>query len=472
MFELTNITAYRSAIAAKASSEEIAQGIERLSTGSTINSAADNAAGLAIAGRIDSQVRGLEQGIRNASYGIEMVDTADTVLNDLIEIMQRMRELLLQQVNGTVSLADNNIIQSEIDGLRISLATQGRMGVYNGQPLFTESKQTSFHVGANLSNPLVVDFPKLVETSITSQQQAFTNGDFELDSPGGSSIGGWDIVEQVVTFGTDELAGVVTPSDAAPYGGTDQNNPSNLGSMEVTTSNAQASEGSQSVRLTSSGITTSSGFDTVRGPALVSKNSIALEAGDSISFDWRAQGGQDAYDVYAYLLDTSTGQTLNMLNDTGATPNATTNWQSESVTVTDAGNYKFIFVGGTFDATGGRAAGAQLFVDNISANSTIQTVEYEFSLATATLSDVDDAIDTLLKQRAGFGAAINRLTHVIDGQTRTGLNAKLSHSRIVDTDYATVVSQLTAAQIKNRAANAMLAQANSSQDLIITLLKD
>ena len=84
MFELTNITAYRSAIAAKASSEEIAQGIERLSTGSTINSAADNAAGLAIAGRIDSQVRGLEQGIRNASYGIEMVDTADTVLGDLI----------------------------------------------------------------------------------------------------------------------------------------------------------------------------------------------------------------------------------------------------------------------------------------------------------------------------------------------------------------------------------------------------
>jgi len=183
-----------------------------------------------------------------------------------------------------------------------------------------------------------------------------------------------------------------------------------------------------------------------------------MKVGDTMSFDWRAQGGGDAYDVYAYLLNVDTGATVEILNDTGATPGATTNWQSESVTITDEGTYRFVFVGGTFDATGGRAAGAQLFVDNIVATTTITT--YDFTLATNTLDAVDQTIGTLLGHRAEFGAAINRITHAVDALTMTGVNLESSHSVLTDTNYAKETSKLASASIINQAATGVLQQSH------------
>ena len=191
-----------------------------------------------------------------------------------------------------------------------------------------------------------------------------------------------------------------------------------------------------------------------------------MKVGDTMSFDWRAQGGGDAYDVYAYLLNVDTGATVEILNDTGATPGATTNWQSESVTITDEGTYRFVFVGGTFDATGGRAAGAQLFVDNIVATTTITT--YDFTLATNTLDAVDQTIGTLLGHRAEFGAAMNRITHAVDALTMTGVNLEASHSVLTDTNYAKETSELASASIINQAATGVLQQSHDISKRIFT----
>jgi flagellin-like hook-associated protein FlgL len=236
--------------------------------------------------------------------------------------------------------------------------------------------------------------------------------------------------------------------------------------MEVTPSNAQYSQGSQSVRLTSTGITTQAGYDTVRGPALVSQESLSMKVGDTVSFDWRAQGGSDAYDVYAYLLNVDTGETVEILNDTGAAAGATTNWQSESVTIAKDGTYKFVFVGGTFDASGGKAAGAQLFVDNIDATTTITT--YEFALDTSSLSNVDQSIGTLLGHRAEFGATINRITHAVDSLTMTGVNLEASHSVLTDTNYAKETSELASASIINQAATNVLNESHEASKRVLT----
>ena len=92
--------------------------------------------------------------------------------------------------------------------------------------------------------------------------------------------------------------------------------------------------------------------------------------GDTISFDWKAQGGSDAYDVYGYLLNTSTGATVELLNETGVWVNlASTNWATVSTTVPSSGTYKFVFVSGSFDSSGGQALGAQLYIDNIDVSS-------------------------------------------------------------------------------------------------------
>lgn len=453
MISLGNLTdASLRTLGALAKSERaVSQATERLATGEKINHAADDAAGMAMAARMQSQIVSLQQGIQNGLDGINLVRTADSVLGDLIDITQRMRELYLQQANGTQGAAEIAILQDEIDGLRVSLTELARQSEFNATPLFMEAKTVPFTVGANMNGPISVDLPKLVDTIETPK--SFENGDFEADAPGSASITGWDIIEQVIIFGTDSIAGHVTPSDTVANG-TDQNTPSNAGSMEVTPSTAQKTEGSQSVRLTSSGITTNAGYDTVRGPALVSQESLTMKVGDAVSFDWLAQGGADDYDVYAYLLNVDTGETVEILNDTGTT----TTWQSESLTIADEGTYKFVFVGGTYDASGGLAAGAQLFVDNIVATTTITT--YDFTLATNTLDAVDQTIGTLLGHRAEFGAAINRITHAVDALTVTGVNLESSHSVLTDTNYAKETSKLASASIINQAATGVLQQSH------------
>ncbi|MFN5700094.1 MAG: hypothetical protein ACK47V_05595, partial [Betaproteobacteria bacterium] len=104
-----------------------------------------------------------------------------------------------------------------------------------------------------------------------------------------------------------------------------------------------------------------------------------MKTGDSVSFDWKAQGGADAYDVYAYLLNVDNGTTVKMLDATGASGAMTTNWATVTTSVPADGNYKFVFVAGTFDATGGTAAGARLYIDNVVAppqiNPTLNTTD-------------------------------------------------------------------------------------------------
>ena len=88
--------------------------MERLSTGQRINSAADDAAGLAIASRMTSQIRGLETAVRNANDGISMISTADGALVEVGNMLQRMRELALQASNGTTTSADRDYLEERI----------------------------------------------------------------------------------------------------------------------------------------------------------------------------------------------------------------------------------------------------------------------------------------------------------------------------------------------------------------------
>ena len=90
---------------------------------------------------------------------------------------------------------------------------------------------------------------------------------------------------------------------------------------------------------------------------LLGQRAITLP-GDSVSFDWQATGGSDAYDVIGYLVDETTGEVQELLNETGATTSASTNWATVTQAVSKQGSYKFVFVAGTWDASGGTAAGA------------------------------------------------------------------------------------------------------------------
>jgi flagellin len=153
------------AIGALSKSERaVAQATERLATGEKINHAADDAAGMAMAARMQSQIVSLQQGLQNGMDGVNMVRTADSVIGDLIAITQRMRELYLQQANGTQGASEVTILQNEIDALRVSLTELARQSEFNATPLFMEARQVPFTVGANMNGPITVDLPKLVDT--------------------------------------------------------------------------------------------------------------------------------------------------------------------------------------------------------------------------------------------------------------------------------------------------------------------
>jgi flagellin-like hook-associated protein FlgL len=132
-----------------------------------------------------------------------------------------------------------------------------------------------------------------------------------------------------------------------------------------------------------SNMTTASGGDVVHGPYVVSKEPVYVAAGSDLSFEWRAQGGSDAFDVYAYALNTDTGETINLLNQTGSGRNDS-GWQTVNVEIPTTGNYKFVFVSGTFDETFGLAAGASLYIDNVNVGAAPGALSYSQLLANLT----------------------------------------------------------------------------------------
>jgi flagellin len=140
--------------------------MERLSTGQRINSAADDAAGLAISSRMTSQIRGLEVGIRNANDAISMISTADGALVEVTNMLQRMRELALQASNGTTTSADRNYLSSEYTNLLSEIERIAQNTQWNGADILDgnangTSGTVSYQVGANGGQTVSVNFGNL-----------------------------------------------------------------------------------------------------------------------------------------------------------------------------------------------------------------------------------------------------------------------------------------------------------------------
>ena len=115
----TNISALRSAEAMRQAESQMGEAMERLSTGLRINSAADDAAGSAIASRMEAQTRSLGVAIRNANDAISMTQTAEGALGEVESILQRMRELAVQAGNNTLNASDRDQIQAELQTMKI-----------------------------------------------------------------------------------------------------------------------------------------------------------------------------------------------------------------------------------------------------------------------------------------------------------------------------------------------------------------
>ncbi len=138
----TNISALRATNASTDASRLLGQAAERLSTGRRINSASDDAAGLAIAASFTSQIRGIAQGVRNANDGISLAQTAEGSLDEITNILQRSRELTVQKNNGTYSAEDIANIETEQNALAAQLNQIVENTEFNGINLFSTASNT------------------------------------------------------------------------------------------------------------------------------------------------------------------------------------------------------------------------------------------------------------------------------------------------------------------------------------------
>jgi flagellin len=136
----TNVSALRAANASTTAQASLSKSIDRLSTGKRINSAADDAAGNAIATRMTSQIRGLNQAVRNANDGISLVQTAEGGMNEIVNMVQRMRELAVQSASGTLGTGDRTNLQAEVTALMSQVNDVASRTTFNGVQLLNVSQ--------------------------------------------------------------------------------------------------------------------------------------------------------------------------------------------------------------------------------------------------------------------------------------------------------------------------------------------
>ena len=272
-------------------------------------------------------------------------------------------------------------------------------------------------------------------------KQGFSNAGFELQGSLTDPLPGWTVMnEQLKLDGVSTIAGWPTPIDSTKPAPSPGDGVSTSGASFNTGVGTTPDGSGQSAQMSSNG-TVSAGFGIMRGPAIVSNNPIALKAKDELSFDWKASGGADAYDVYAYLLNTDTGETIPLIDQTGAQAGESTPWTTVKAKVPSDGNYKFVFVSGSFDASGGRATGAQLYVDNIKTPQKDVLTTTDLSPMVQYTRELQDNEGILRFDRAGkLATDLSKLTYSAVYGTGTNLTYDLSGTKSINSAYAVASS--------------------------------
>ena len=221
--------------------------------------------------------------------------------------------------------------------------------------------------------------------------EEYENNTFDKGSEGSNTIEGWKIKKKQIILGIDTIEGQKTPTDTTMQHKdrdgklitvSDQYTPP-WGEVSFTTklSSNRNDDSGYSVQLNSYIRNTENGYDVVRGPYIYSDNAVALQANDTVSFEWKAEGGDDAYDVFGYIVDENDEENYQIiLDETGdrvkyeningqrVPTSGFTEWATKGIEVKKDGQYRFVFVSGTYDATGGHVAGAQLYIDDVIVN--------------------------------------------------------------------------------------------------------
>jgi flagellin len=449
----TNIASLNAQRNLNSSQDALNTSLQRLSSGLRINSAKDDAAGLAISERFTAQIRGLDQAGRNANDGISLAQTAEGALNEVTNNLQRIRELSVQSANATNSSSDRAALQSEVSQLVAEIDRVAGQTNFNGVKLLDGSFSAQvFQVGANAGETITISSIASSRGSALGQRtEAIVAG--TADTGGGAvagltingttigATGGGLALSQAIN---DSAAGVTASVGTTTVAGAAMTPAALTGTITIN-------------GTTTASITTTTDAAVSRGLVTDAINSISAATGvtatdNGTNVELTALDGRDVTHTFGTLTSAATGVAA-----AGTTSSAVTLTSDSAIdvggTVTNSG----LSVAITAAAQTGTAVS---LIDISSASG-----------ATTAIQSIDGALATINGSRADLGAIQNRFESVVTSLQTTSENLSASRSRIVDTDFAAETANLTRAQILQQAGTAMLAQANSAPQNVLALLQ-
>jgi flagellin len=485
----TNVSSLKSQNSLALNERKLGTAMERLSTGVRINSAKDDAAGLAISTRMTSEIRGLTAAVRNANDGISVAQTAEGSLGEITNILQRLRELAVQSANSSNNATDRSFLSTEASQLIEEAQRIATQTNFNGVKLLDGTfTSQNFQVGANQGE--VVVFNSIADSKATALglNQLTTAGSkmnfygashadpvesaiaveagLVITTAGGGTTGniGWAAGAVGVNTGADTIAAAINAAA------------SNIGVVATATNSATLGSVSAAgtVSFTLNGASISAVVDATNDLTTLASaiNGSTSSTKITASFD-------DPNNKSVMTLTTSDGRNIQLSNFANSTAgNQTAAFGARTLTEgsTDS-NHKSGSV--TLTSTKGRitTAGAndtEFAVADVN-GSTFSSV-YSINLSTqsgsaAALGVLDSALTQVNNTRAALGGLMNRFEASVSNQGTAIMNLSASRSRILDTDYAVETTNLAKAQIIQQAATAMLAQANQSSQSVLALLK-
>ena len=465
--------------------------LERLSSGLRINSAKDDAAGLAISNRFTAQINGLSAAMRNANDGISMLQTAEGALSEITDNLQRMRELAVQAANGTNQDTDRDALDAELQQLiseieRVADATQ-----FNGNTLFDGSFTANIQVGAD--NAVTDTFNRITVggSSFIDAQTA------TLGTTGSTTISETlDIAMTVTGLASNDL--LVNGVDVGAVGkGANGSYAANLAAaIQSADSDVVATVGASTLTMAELGAWTT--MDTTTDATIKINDIMIYDSFDASASSITAAELDKAIDSKQSELSaagiTYTGSvaggdivftradggninyvTLDGATDAASKGFANANSDGASVsgygTVTLTSDFEFVL-----DTSGGTIANAGTTAQTVSAGAAAGTALASIDLQDETnsqtaLTSIDAALNTVNLARSNIGAEYSRLDSVSSNLASTVENYTAARSRVQDADFAVESANLARTQVLQQAGISVLAQANALPQQVLALLQ-
>jgi flagellin len=495
----TNIGSIQAQRALTESRKEMEIAMERLATGSRINGAADDAAGLAMVERMNTQIRGLTMATRNANDGIALIKTVENALVEVSGMLQRMRELAVQAANDTNTpteraFANNEFNQLQLEISRVSLNTR-----YNGAQVLNGSfSAKSLQVGTESGETLDfsignVESSKLGAYVISGKNTSAVVGSTTATDPT-NAIAGDDVtitagsVSRTIDVEADDSAKDVARKINAVAGGTQVTAEARSYAWLYTATAAPSTNARLDIN----------GFETAAFSISSNDVSDAVQKINAISASTGVQASST--NDYKILLSDRDGDDIIVINSSTRTDLTV---QSLAVDATTPYGYSSAATGGTNSVTL-TASGSATDTVNVRGNLRLSsTADFSVTQSTAdgyfdyasggtvaapllnisevdvltriTASDalaiIDGAIATTSSMRGGLGTLQNRLEYTVSNLMKVTEFTIGAKSRIADADFAAETSRLAKAQVLQQAGAAMLAQANGSTDVVLQLIR-